>query len=239
MCRPLASRLRRTGRRSRSLAQQGHVGRRHRAARARAMHPLPLARRQRPDVARHLRRRATLRERHARRGARPAHAEVACGSRLRPVRQRPFALALRHRAHRLVGGRRCAARRSGESPERRSRYGRHHRSPPEDSRSHVATLRSRPGASWRSRRRCAEGASAGFSVVLPGGRHEILAWVRDYEKEFPDTYWLETPLRLPPGSRLYAEAPTGAGSRCISRPDAPLKWRAANVRMPVQAAGCC
>ena len=55
----------------------------------------------------------------------------------------------------------------------------------------------------------AEGASAGFSVVLPGGRHEILAWVRDYEKEFPDTYWLETPLRLPPGSRLYAEAPAG------------------------------
>ena len=55
----------------------------------------------------------------------------------------------------------------------------------------------------------AEGASAGFSVVLPGGRHEILAWVRDYEKEFPDTYWLETPLRLPPGSRLQAEAPAG------------------------------
>ena len=55
----------------------------------------------------------------------------------------------------------------------------------------------------------AEGASAGFSVVLPGGGHEILAWVRDYEKEFPDTYWLETPLRLPPGSRLQAEAPAG------------------------------
>ena len=53
----------------------------------------------------------------------------------------------------------------------------------------------------------AEGASAGFSVVLPGGRHEILAWVRDYEKEFSDTYWLETPLPLPPGSRLHAEAP--------------------------------
>ncbi len=55
----------------------------------------------------------------------------------------------------------------------------------------------------------AEGASAGFSVVLPGGGHEILAWVRDYEKEFPDTYWLETPLRLPSGSRLQAEAPAG------------------------------
>jgi hypothetical protein len=52
-----------------------------------------------------------------------------------------------------------------------------------------------------------EGASAGFSVVLPGGRHEILAWVRDYEQEFADTYWLETPLSLPRGSRLHAEAP--------------------------------
>jgi hypothetical protein len=52
-----------------------------------------------------------------------------------------------------------------------------------------------------------EGASAGFSVVLPGGRHEILAWVRNYEKEFQETYWLETPLRLPPGSQLRTEAP--------------------------------
>jgi hypothetical protein len=54
-----------------------------------------------------------------------------------------------------------------------------------------------------------EGASAGFSVVLPDGRHEILAWIRDFEKDFPETYWLETPLRLPPGSRLHAEAATG------------------------------
>jgi hypothetical protein len=37
--------------------------------------------------------------------------------------------------------------------------------------------------------------------------HEILAWIRDYEKEFPETYWLETPIRLPAGSRLHAEAP--------------------------------
>ena len=63
-----------------------------------------------------------------------------------------------------------------------------------------------------------EGASAGFSVVLPGGRHEILAWVRDYEKEFPDTYWLETPLRLPPGSRLHAEAPGGMPGHAAFRP---------------------
>lgn len=54
-----------------------------------------------------------------------------------------------------------------------------------------------------------EGASAGFSVLLPHDRQEILAWVRDYEREFPDTYWLETPLLLPRGSRLHAEAPAG------------------------------
>ena len=80
--------------------------------------------------------------------------------------------------------------------------------PPGRSRSHVATLP--PGRALLAiTPAMGEGASAGFSVVLPGGRHEILAWVRDYEKEFPDTYWLETPLRLPPGSRLHAEAPAG------------------------------
>lgn len=51
----------------------------------------------------------------------------------------------------------------------------------------------------------AEGASAGFSVVLPNGRQEIVAWIRDYETEFVETYWLESPLRLPRGSRLRVE----------------------------------
>jgi hypothetical protein len=54
-----------------------------------------------------------------------------------------------------------------------------------------------------------EGASAGFSVLLPDGRTEILAWVRDYEREFPDTLWLETPLTLTRGSRLLVEASPG------------------------------
>jgi hypothetical protein len=51
----------------------------------------------------------------------------------------------------------------------------------------------------------AEGASAGFSVILPGGRQEILAWIRDYEAEFAETYWLRTPLDLPNGSRLRVD----------------------------------
>lgn len=53
-----------------------------------------------------------------------------------------------------------------------------------------------------------EGASAGFAVTLPGGRHEILAWVRDYEREFAETYWLERPLPLGAGARLRVE-PSG------------------------------
>jgi hypothetical protein len=51
----------------------------------------------------------------------------------------------------------------------------------------------------------AEGASAGFSVVFPRGDQEIVAWIREYEAEFADTYWLESPLVLPRGSRLRVE----------------------------------
>jgi hypothetical protein len=51
-----------------------------------------------------------------------------------------------------------------------------------------------------------DGESAGFSVLLPGGRQEIVAWIRDYEAEFAETYWLRTPLELPKGSRLRVEA---------------------------------
>jgi hypothetical protein len=50
--------------------------------------------------------------------------------------------------------------------------------------------------------RLAEGQSAGFSVILPDGRIEILAWIRNFEREFEETYWLARPLDLPAGSRL-------------------------------------
>jgi hypothetical protein len=55
--------------------------------------------------------------------------------------------------------------------------------------------------------RLTEGDGAGFSVMLPGGEIEILAWVRDYERDFAETYWLETPLMLPRGSRLRTDGP--------------------------------
>jgi hypothetical protein len=54
--------------------------------------------------------------------------------------------------------------------------------------------------------RLAEEASAGFVAILPDGRRDIVAWVRNYEAEFPETYWLQTPLDLPAGSRLTVEA---------------------------------
>jgi hypothetical protein len=59
--------------------------------------------------------------------------------------------------------------------------------------------------------RLEEDGSAGFLVVLPDGRREILAWIRHYEREFEETYRLRTPLDLPSGSRLVVET-TGACS---------------------------
>ena len=51
-----------------------------------------------------------------------------------------------------------------------------------------------------------EFSSAGFTVLFPDGRREIVAWIRNFEREFGDTYWLQTPLELPNGSRLHTEA---------------------------------
>ena len=54
-----------------------------------------------------------------------------------------------------------------------------------------------------------EGASAGFAIALPGGRQEILAWVREYEREFAETYWLERPLTLGVSARLQVDPSDG------------------------------
>lgn len=51
-----------------------------------------------------------------------------------------------------------------------------------------------------------EGASAGISVVFPDGRREVLAWIRGFEREFTETYWLRSPIDLPSGARLRVEA---------------------------------
>jgi mono/diheme cytochrome c family protein len=51
----------------------------------------------------------------------------------------------------------------------------------------------------------ARGGWAGISVLLPSGRREIVAWVRDFDPEFAETYWLRTPIPRRPGRRLLVE----------------------------------
>ena len=62
-----------------------------------------------------------------------------------------------------------------------------------------------------------DGESAGFSVMLPGGRQEIVAWIRDYEAEFAETYWLRTPLELPKEAVCASRRPDPAWSPSASR----------------------
>src|SRR5262245_1723120 len=54
--------------------------------------------------------------------------------------------------------------------------------------------------------RLAKGGSIGIAAELPDGRREVVAWIRDYNPDYPTTYWLRTPLRLPIGSRLTIQA---------------------------------
>jgi hypothetical protein len=46
---------------------------------------------------------------------------------------------------------------------------------------------------------------AGISVLLPSGRAQIIAWIRRYDPNYPETFWLRRPLDLPRGSRLRVE----------------------------------
>ncbi len=56
------------------------------------------------------------------------------------------------------------------------------------------------------RPRLDDGASAGIVVKQPGGRQEIIAWIRDFDPKFEETYWLRRPLQLAAGSRLIVDA---------------------------------
>jgi mono/diheme cytochrome c family protein len=49
-------------------------------------------------------------------------------------------------------------------------------------------------------------ASAGVTAFLPNGRQEIVAWIRDYDPDYPTTYWLRNPITLARGSRLHIES---------------------------------
>jgi hypothetical protein len=48
--------------------------------------------------------------------------------------------------------------------------------------------------------------SAGIAVRLPNGQREIVAWIRNFDPEFPTTYRLRAPIVLPPGSVISTEA---------------------------------
>jgi hypothetical protein len=67
-----------------------------------------------------------------------------------------------------------------------------------------------------------EGASAGFTVVFPDGRREIVAWIRDFERQFAETYWLREPLEIPPGTRLLVD---GTGTCSVRLRVEPRKGR--------------
>jgi hypothetical protein len=48
--------------------------------------------------------------------------------------------------------------------------------------------------------------SAGIAAILPAGRQEIIAWIRDFDPDFAATYWLRRPLELPRGSRIRVDS---------------------------------
>ena len=51
-----------------------------------------------------------------------------------------------------------------------------------------------------------EGGSVGIVVALPDGKREVVAWIRDFEKAFTETYWLRSPIDVPRGSKLQVDA---------------------------------
>lgn len=48
--------------------------------------------------------------------------------------------------------------------------------------------------------------TAGIAALLPDGRQEIIAWIRDFDPDYAPTYWLRKPLVLPTGSRLRVQS---------------------------------
>ena len=48
--------------------------------------------------------------------------------------------------------------------------------------------------------------TAGIGAILPDGRQEIIAWIRDFDPDYAPTYWLRNPLVLPRGSRLLVQS---------------------------------
>jgi hypothetical protein len=49
------------------------------------------------------------------------------------------------------------------------------------------------------------GGSVGIAVRRPDGHRDIVAWIRNFDPDFPTTYWLRAPLPLTPGSTLVSD----------------------------------
>ena len=50
-----------------------------------------------------------------------------------------------------------------------------------------------------------KGASLRLSLVRPGGIEEPLIWLKDFDPQFAETYWLRTPVTLSRGIRMLAD----------------------------------
>jgi hypothetical protein len=49
------------------------------------------------------------------------------------------------------------------------------------------------------------GKDLGVAVQRPDGQRDIVAWIRNYEPDFPTTYWLRAPIDLAKGTQLLVD----------------------------------
>ena len=69
----------------------------------------------------------------------------------------------------------------------------------------------------------AAGRSIGLAVRQPDRSTEVVAWVRDYNPKFPETYRLRTPIRLTRNGQLIVQTDDTTGSCRLSLTVAPLR----------------
>ena len=69
----------------------------------------------------------------------------------------------------------------------------------------------------------ASGRSIGLAVRQPDRSTEVVAWVRDYNPKFPETYRLRTPIRLTRNGQLIVQTDDTTGSCRLSLTVAPLR----------------
>jgi mono/diheme cytochrome c family protein len=68
-----------------------------------------------------------------------------------------------------------------------------------------------PGRLIGLRPKLPPGGSVRVVAVLPDSRREVLGWFRDFDPGFAPTYWLRSPIEVPPGARIFS---TSASTGC-------------------------